>query len=250
MKWKGMRQIARPILFNTEMTRAVLDGRKTQTRRVIRPQPKSKLAYISMGHRAGKWSYPGEDAWWYWGDESFRLPDDLTEEDKDRYWTPPCRTGDILYVRETWAPMYPDNVSTEVVGYMYKADDGRMDEKEYGRAYPDGKGWTWPGIWRPSIHMPKKAARIFLMVTNVTVERLQDITPEECEQEGALISNPLIRQDKDAYSSDIRTEFSQIWDSTIRPKDRPMYGWDADPWVFVISFCRVEDPLETDEQDK
>ena len=149
------------ILFNTEMVRAILAGQKTVTRRAIKPQPKSRLSYVCMGHKCGSWSYPGADAWKYWEDESFRLPDGLTGDDKNRRWMPPCHTDDILYVRETWAKI---GVPGKRDRYVYKATD----------QYPFGEPYVVKFHWHPSIHMPREAARIFLRVTDVRVERLQD----------------------------------------------------------------------------
>ena len=217
----------KPILFNTDMVRAILDGRKTVTRRVVKPQPKSHIAYACMGNGCGKWGYPGKDAWEYWDDESFRIPDGISQDELKRHWTPPCNTGDILYVRETWAPMYPDETSKIVCGYMYKADDcglrGEVYQKWYDAKYPNGKDWCWPGKWRPSIHMPKEAARLFLRVTDVRVERLKEINALSAMDEGVTDWN----------------DFVKLWNSTIKPADLPLYGWDANPWVWVIEFERV-----------
>ena len=217
----------KPILFNTDMVRAILDGRKTVTRRVVKPQPKSHIAYACMGSGCGKWGYPGKDAWEYWDDESFRLPDGISQDELKRIWTPPCHTGDILYVRETWAPMYPDETSKIVCGYMYKADDcglrGEVYQKWYDAKYPNGKDWCWPGKWRPSIYMPKEAARLFLRVTDVRVERLKEINVLSAMDEGVTDWN----------------DFVKLWNSTIKPADLPLYGWDANPWVWVIEFERV-----------
>ena len=206
----------KPILFNTEMVRAILHGRKTVTRRVVKPQPKSHIAYACMGSGCGKWGYPGKDAWEYWDDESFRLPDGISQDDLKRHWTPPCNTGDILYVRETWTTV-PDG------SYVYKASVECHD--------------AWAGTWHPSIHMPKDAARMFLRVTDVRVERLQDITSGQIDAEGCK---------EWAYSAKTGEllpsgpSFFRIqWDRTIKPADLPLYGWDANPWVWVISFERI-----------
>ncbi len=157
----------KPILFNTEMVKAILDGRKTVTRRGIKPQPKSRLVYICMGYKHKTWGYPGKDTCKYGEDESFRLPEDLNEEELNKHWNPPYHTDDILYVRETWnttddCGLFPPWPSTGT-HYMYLADAPDSPEAKEAR-------------WRPSIHMPKEAARIFLRVTDVRVERLQEIT--------------------------------------------------------------------------
>lgn len=126
---------------------------------------------------------------------------------------PPYCVGDIFYVRETWAKVSDwVDVDPEVGildGWIYKAD--WIDEVNHPK-------------WRPSIHMPKEAARIFLRVTNVHIERLKDITLEQANKEGC--KNPI--------------RFDELWDSTVKKSDLDKYGWDANPWVWVIEFERLE----------
>lgn len=213
----------KPILFNTEMVKAILAGHKTQTRRVIKPQPRMILAYIACSSErrtAGKWSYPSELDWKMWEDESYKLPADFSEEERAQLWVPPVDADDTLWVRETW---YKD-----AGRYLYRADYG---ENEH--FYQDGNEISMH--WHPSIHMPKEAARIFLRVKRVWVERLQDITAEDCIREGV----------EEAVLSEVGAEFtkgvfSAIWNSTIKKDDLPCYGWDANPWVWVIEFERCE----------
>lgn len=206
----------RPILFNTVMVRATLEDRKIETRRLIKPQPVMRLAYCYAGSHHGTWSYPGGDTYKYWGDE-YKVPDDISEMERSQHWRPPCHADDILYVRETWAE------SAE--GYAYKAD------------YPDSDGWGW----RPSIHMPKEAARIWLRVTVVRVERLQSITEAGAVAEGCkagcmnVTGGPWgVEDDPDEWTA--KEQFTGLWDSTIKPADRGCYGWAANPWVWVIEF--------------
>lgn len=213
----------KPILFNTDMVRALLEGRKTVTRRVIRPQPLSKLAYICMGHKHGQWAYPDKNAWKSWDDEGFRLPDGLSSDEKDRHWTPPCHTGDILYVRETWARSMAGT-------YLYKATDTPIICDR----------------WHPSIHMPRDAARIFLRVTGVRVERLQDCGKGWCidiEKEGVVTpQDPILYINDDEFHNALRDEFKKLWNSTFKPADLHLYDWDANPWVWVIEFERFKKP--------
>lgn len=179
----------KPILFNTEMVRAILDGRKTVTRRVVKPQPKGQLVPL-----------PDESGW----------PGYFGEADTPRVMRPPHFIGDILYVREAWC-----NANTaENPCYFYKADGDR----------PHDLDDLTP--WRPSIHMPKEAARLFLRVKAVRVERVQEITYDGAVREGANPACPVLN-------------FRKIWDSTIKPTDRALYGWAADPWVWVIEFERI-----------
>lgn len=163
----------KPILFNTEMVRAILDGRKSCTRRIIKLQPQSGLCYTFAGSDCGTWGYPSKSAHEIWGDE-YRLPEDITDEESKRRWRAPYQTGDILYVRETWHK-YTKRVGKEknchlAEFYGYKASVANSEDADEP--------------WHPSIHMPKEAARIWLKVTDVRAERLQEITPQQAENEG------------------------------------------------------------------
>lgn len=193
-----------PILFNTDMVRAILENRKTVTRRVVKPQPgNDRLEYcFAGGSKAdiGKWHGEG------------------------RKWNPPCHAEDILYVRETWAPLYPDETSAEVVAYLYKADRERFGEehrKKYDAQYLNGEDYQWEGRWHPSIHMPREAARLFLRVTDVRVERLQDITDDEILAEGIVSKRP----------DWLRIDFVDEWNANIKVANLALYGWNANPWV-------------------
>lgn len=229
-----------PILFNTEMVRAILDGRKTCTRRVIKPQPQSRLCYTYAGsHKGciGKWTYPNRGAHEFWGEE-YKLPENIKNEELSKQWNPPYHTDDILYVRETWGEGYEEGT------YIYRASDklaGLPTFKESSKL-----------IYHPSIHMPKEAARIWLKVTNVRVERLQEITEKQACMEGtdpwdeACYENngwhPTFSDPDSGGEPNIIDGFHKLWDSTIKKNDIDSYGWDANPWVWVIEFERCEKP--------
>lgn len=186
-----------PILFNTQMVRAILNGEKTSTRRII----KSINTNIETLKKACQY-----------------------------------QPGDILYVRETWehfecwncegdergnCPKEPQkNVFDKICGcYMYRAtDEIRGDAK-----------------WHPSIHMPKKAARIWLKVTNVRVEHLQDMQIEDIAKEG-------LHFNKYATDKEKVSEFSKLWNSTVNKSDIHIYGWNANPLVYVIDFEIITKP--------
>lgn len=143
--------------------------------------------------------------------------------------------GDILYVRETvWQKTaHTLEADGETRGYFLP---------EFRYAATDTKpevGWNYGWAKRPSIHMPKIAARIFLKVTDVQVERLQDITDAEAEREGAQPQNPF---DYDVNKWPNKERFKEIWNSTIKKSDFECYGWEANPWVWVIAFERCEKP--------
>lgn len=190
----------KPILFNTEMVRSILEGRKTVTRRAIRPQPEGRP--IRMTENS---CYPGCYA----------------IEGTPRVIRPPCQTGDTLWVRETWNGDWCDH-------YIYKADGGSAKAAGYA-AEPK---------WRPSIHMPREAARLFLRVTGVRVERLKDIDGHGILKEGIDNgkSNPAMGTRWENMQS---MAFAELWNNTIKPSDRALYGWAANPWVWVIEFERI-----------
>lgn len=203
---------AKPILFNTEMVRAILEDRKTVTRRVIKVDSKLKNVY----HFKDKKSIAfGSDF----------IGNVILDYKEVKF---PYQVGDILYVRETWQKLdnsvYVD-LSDNTYVYVYKASE---DGETWQRERDD---WTW----HPSIHMPKEAARIFLKVKNVRIERLQDITSKEAIKEGL--------KDKYAYgeynSMEPKKLFIDLWNSTIKKQDLDKYGWEANPYVWVIEFERV-----------
>lgn len=179
-----------PILFNTEMVRAILDGRKTCTRRIMKPQPTAHY-----GTQCAK---------------------------------PPYVPGDILYVRETWGT-YSKNW-WEADYFMYRAD---YPNGATTYTYSDGIVCDLPK-WHPSIHMPKEAARIWLKVTDVRVERLQKITEGGAEKEGCRESV----DSKTKFRTSALLNFYEVWNSTIKKSDIDRYGWKANPWVWVIEFER------------
>ena len=200
----------KPILFNTEMVRANLDGRKTCTRRLVKPQPYEKhtypLGFVTDSTEKKEVGCFGFAANEYGG--------------SIQYVKPPYRyaPGDILYVRETWKKA-PN-------GYYYYEDWQRNDIADVTK-------------WKPSIHMPKEAARIWLKVTDVKVERLQNIDGKWCVKEG-IEEEPLKHVGEDF----VKGMFHDLWDSTINKSDIDRYGWSANPWVWVIEFERCKKPEE------
>ena len=222
----------RPILFNSDMVREILDARKTVTRRLLSKRVEDKWSnYEALATSVAP---PGSTI--------------LTEKEFYEQY-PPCQPGDILYVRETFSELFPDEQSNEVCGYMYKVDT----LENYDKRYPNGENYTWCGKWKPSIHMPKEAVRIFLKVKAVRIERLQEISVEDAKKEGAFHSCGMCRHwigycDKkialarDCEIDKISPEFPKLWDSTVKKSERDRYGWEANPLGWVIEFERCEKP--------
>lgn len=210
----------KPILFNTEMVQAILDGRKTCTRRVVKTRRKDACGFYVTKRPDG--SFTGI----YEYDEDERI--------FENQLIPPYKPGYILYVRETWTRFECCNCEGDEEGNCAKDPHISVFEKQCGcylyRATCEIGG---DARWHPSIHMPKEAARIWLKVTSVRAERLQDITEDGAEAEGAI--------DR-IYTA--REHFIEIWDRTIKKSDLDIYGWDANPWVWVIEFERCEKPKE------
>ena len=195
----------KPILFNkqisTEMVRAILDGRKTCTRRICKDANECTVPDMEF-YNADKRTYAVHN---------FADKEQMEQLSTAERTCPIC-TGDILYVRETWkeAPK----------GYYYYEDWQKDDIADVTK-------------WKPSIHMPKEAARIWLKVTNVRVERLQEITEVQAQAEGC--NSGLL-----TGACTARGQFEDLWNSTIKKSDIDRYGWDANPWVWVIEFERCE----------
>ena len=237
----------KPILFNTEMVRAILDGRKSCTRRLVKGfVPDDAIWGYTAFTPKGYISCRGTFADGY-GEKFFKLP---------------YQTGDILYVRETW---------TEECGkYYYRANynSDYLDACETlsggypasCRNYAGCQGCTATSTriyWHPSIHMPKEAARIWLKVTDVRVERLQEITEGETFEEGLDFTPPCLHLTGENYcdidgpcTSKVKycdmsygELFGEVlWNNTIKKSDLDRYGWDANPWVWLIEFERCEKP--------
>lgn len=230
-----------PILFNSEMVRANLDGRKTCTRRLVKPQPDEKHTY-PLGFVTDSTEKKEVGCFGFGIDEY---------GGSIKYVKPPYQPEDILYVRETW------NKGLE--RYMYRAD--YSDTEKF---YQGGKEIEMK--WYPSIHMPKEAARIWLKCTNVRVERLQEITESGAKAEGIRGYTKDGNLYKYAVTDDwwidyhnkhkeivtgtwwqdmprtAREAFSYLWNSTIKKSDLDLYGWNANPWVWTIEYERCEKP--------
>lgn len=201
-------QTAKPIIFNTEMVRAILDDRKTVTRRIWKDWNRYAVPDMSL-YDADKKTYAVH---------TFEDPEHIKKLSMIERRCPIC-PGDILYVRETWKKA-PN-------GYYYYEDWQRNDIADITK-------------WKPSIHMPKEAARIWLKVTDVRVERLHDITDDEAEAEGANFKDGKNVGFEEKMRRTSIERFIETWNSTIKKSDLDTYGWDANPWVWVIEFERIE----------
>lgn len=200
----------KPILFNTAMVRAILDGRKTQTRRVVVPRYRDGDAGFNVITNAatGKFLYIE-----YYDEDEFST---------ERRLNPPYIPGDVLYVRETWKQYTTGTAGPGLIdGYLYKADEPQ-----------DTSGMMVDGRWHPSIHMPKDAARIWLKVTDIRCEQLNDMTEEDAIAEGF--------PDSQAGTDSPLERFAVLWDKTVKRVDRDRFGWYGNPWVWVYEFERIK----------
>jgi hypothetical protein len=222
----------RPILFSAPMVRAILEGKKTQTRRLVKPQPVGGDTIVSKGMEPG-WMVgqlrDSENAW-----RDLRCP----------YGQP----GDRLWVRETWSP----HTAEKGIRYAVFKDGGQQYEDG---VYAPGLKEYAPGAfhrvkWKPSIHMPRWASRLSLGVTSVRVERLQDITEADAIAEGATFTD----FGKDRWGNQhpgwtmeppaldqvhclggARWAFANLINKINGPET-----WDANPWVWVVEFRRLD----------
>lgn len=197
-----------PIIFSTEMVKAIIEDRKTQTRRIIMPQPDDSGLH---DHTKFPMSLQSElTDWWGTVEENGE-----SKKFNCRYGKP----GDILWVRETW------NTDGDFIDY--KAD-----------MWNDIASWAFsPPGWKPSIHMPRKACRIFLEVTNIRVERVQDITEDDAKKEGFReIDDPGAGNQYFAWEL-----FEKYWNKL---NEKRGYGWGKNPWVWVVEFKKIEGKLK------
>lgn len=222
----------KPILFNTEMVKAILEGRKTVTRRIADINTEITCNDGTANHNFVLDNFTGGTPTGFVCRKcGFGVaPPHSRVPCGNSLFRPPCWTGDILYVRETWA------MTSDILGGgggpVYKAEFTDLELEELTSKH---------FRWRPSIHMPKEAARIFLRVKCVRVERLWDMTEKDALAEGVPTEWPM----DSVYCPHCEiNRFINLWNSTIKPADRDSYGWDANPWVWVIEFERCEKPKE------
>jgi hypothetical protein len=230
-----------PILFSTPMVQAILEGRKTVTRRIVKPQPDDSGLW---NHSQYPMSVDSDMSGW-WGTVA-----DIGEQKK---FTAKCEVGDILWVRETWTTLgYNNGNKGETDAYVYKASENGIVQES------NSKGWRW----RPSIFMPREACRLFLKVKSVKVERLHTITPEDASREGVRYAVSPSKELDMVYpcfevkengalsfmpeswtelNGDSLTDallyahFAELW-CDINGRE----SWDANPWVWVIEFEKLE----------
>ena len=198
----------RPILFNGEMVRAILEGRKTQTRRVIKPQPVRDE----------------RDATWWLGDLRMMPPTMISDIVQVMKKCPYGQPGDRLWVREAFqiAPRTAYRFDPKIHPNCWQTL--RPDDNHDAAVYREG--WTRcdPGRWKPSIHMPRWASRITLEVTDVRVEQLRAISQNDARAEGF-------------DGVDARAPFHLVWNSVYASRG---LGWEKDPWVWVVEFRRID----------
>lgn len=235
----------KPILFSTPMVQAILAGNKTQTRRVIKPQP----TYLEISG-AWIWLIPkskikagccecvctASREWW-----EYLLPEQM-----------PYQRGDILWVREKWrqdeCQSCRANQGEPCPFESCEKADGSIPcfPLYYDYAADCDKSYIESHKWKPSIFMPKEAARLFLRVTNVKAEKLRDITIADAQAEG----NAFMWNDKTAklICENVKTKnsyiahFAGLWDSINAKRDGGAYAWANNPWVWVYEFEVVDKP--------
>lgn len=200
----------KPILFSTQMVQSILEGRKTMTRRIIKPQPK-------LIESSGRW---------YW-EKALDVNGSPLVDASRNWWeyygtSPYGKVGEVLWVRETW-------VHTGAY-FIYKAGNKWSDEWLNDDYVPTGEKIKW----KPSIFMPKEACRIFLEITDIRVERLQEISEEDAIKEGISKCRPT-NSKKGMYHTAPIGLFKELWQS-INGKE----SWDSNPFVWVIEFKRID----------
>ena len=206
----------KPIPFNNDEVMAILDGQKTQTRKPV------KKAGWQVHNPTKRPSDPNWDNYSIGYGVSFSVSNDRMLTSK--IIKPPCQPGDVLWVRETWARI-PE---TSPGNLHYKASATEADSKWFKE-----KGWKW----NPPITMPQEAARLFLCVKDVGLEKLQSISIDSIRAEG-IRTEAVLKFNRIAAKKDYAT----MWNKRMSVGDVALYGWDVNPWVWVIAFERIEKP--------
>jgi hypothetical protein len=207
----SIKEAETPILFTPWNVRRMMDGFKTQTRRLLKPQPPPELNLFEVVKSTGEWCFYNADN-----------PDD---QDYCYYMKPNYKPGTVLWVREKWSYKYPKNNSLEPCGFLYKADDGDLNTEKLRLNIQGG--------WKPSIHMPRAACRLRLVVEAVRVERLQEITEDDAKAEGA----PRVFGYENEAMNGYRKGFEQLWNSINK---KPGTTWYDNPFVQAITFSVKE----------
>lgn len=229
---------ARPILMSAPMVQALLAGRKTQTRRAFKEQP----SFLQIYRYKNKEVYDGEARQWCWHGKIWdNIFDFISNRLPMLAYCPYGKPGDLLWVRETWG-IYQRGDSTPHGNPIDPAYVYRANNENYKPDIPD-YAVIEPWRWRPSIHMPRRASRIALEITNIRVERLQDISHDDAATEGCIVgtaSGRVFNNFTDLRLSPLlgvpcwkncRDWYADLWES-INGAD----SWDANPWVWVIEF--------------
>ena len=226
-----MSQRAKPIIFQGNMIQAIRGNRKTQARRVMKPQPPEWVkdlgydCFTPKGHISGRGMYKGEPA-----EKFFKCPFGIR--------------GDKLWIRETCAFWEDPNNGQDFV--IYRAGGKKEFPNVRDLKYP---GHPFNNKWLPSIFMPRWASRLTLEITNIRGERVQNITEEDARAEGIIDGGCLSCGESepcgcDNPQPDARDSFIYLWDSTNAKRG---YGWEISPWVWVIEFKALPDATEDHE---
>jgi len=228
----------RPIIFSGEMVRAILDGRKTQTRRVIKPQPECEIprAYFDAYNRGPQWN------WW--------TQDDLLCNAHTIVECPYGVPGDRLWVRETWK--YWDWSNDGDPKIKYRADGALLFRTRIPEEWSEKLSDIWADLstpdnfniehaardqsWRSPIYMPRWASYITLEITDIRVERVQSITPADVMAEGVTAEQHCEGMGNPCDEMRLINEFELLWNSI---NEKRGYGWDTNPWVWVVDFERI-----------
>ena len=211
----------RPILFSAPMVRALLEGRKTQTRRIIKPQPTGRIDPLrSYNHGRMEIAFG---------------PDMRDKGGGPKWWRPLAQAGDRLWVREAWRC---HSWASDVATFMYRAHE-RHSYTEMTEQFPvAGREYIRPGMsWKPSIHMPRWASRLTLIVTDIRVQRLQDISKTDAIAEG-------VERDSDGWRDymlphtrlcvSATGSFQTLWNHINGPD-----AWKANPWISAYTFTVI-----------